>query len=114
MKLLEFARGTAFWTLDSLKGKKVWTALQTLKNCEDGIWSEAQIREYQDKQFKKLLSHAKTTVPFYQNQADANLENWPVVNKNVLRSNGDNVLSTEYKKENLIQMSTSGSTGTPF
>lgn len=60
------------------------------------------------------MSHAKTTVPFYKDQKDTVLRNWPVVNKNILRSNGDSVLSGMYKKENLISMSTSGSTGTPF
>ena len=114
MKMLEFARGTAFWTLDFLNGKKVKSALQILKNCEDGIWSEEQIKTYQEAQIQKLLSHAKATVPFYKEQTDTNLNNWPVVNKNVLRLNGDGVLSSEYRKDELIQMSTSGSTGTPF
>lgn len=114
MKLLEFARGVAFWTLDSLKGKRVKSALQTIKNCEDGIWSEQQVRGYQAEQIHKLLSHAKATVPFYRDQKDTVLEHWPVVNKNVLRSNGDDAISSKFSKDNLIAMTTSGSTGTPF
>lgn len=114
MKLLEFARGSAFWVMDSLKGKKVKSALEILHNCEDGIWSEEQIKKHQEEQIQKLLAHAKTTVPFYSDQSDTVLSNWPVVNKNVLRSNGNDILSNMYQKENLIAMSTSGSTGTPF
>ena len=114
MKLLEFARGRAFWIMDSLKGKKVKSALEILHNCEDGIWSEEQVNTYQEACIQRLLSHAKATVPFYKDQKDTVLRNWPVVNKNTLRSNGDSVLSGMYKKENLISMSTSGSTGTPF
>ena len=114
MKLLEFARGRAFWIMDSLRGKSVKSALETLHNCEDGIWSEEQVSAYQEKCIQNLLSHAKKTVPFYKNQEDIKLKNWPVVNKNILRSNGDSVLSEKYEKENLISMSTSGSTGTPF
>lgn len=114
MKLLEFARESAFWIIDSLKGKRVKSALEILHNCEDGVWSEAQVSTYQEEQIQKLLSHAKATVPFYEDQDDTILENWPVVNKNILRSNGNSVLSNKYKKENLIAMSTSGSTGTPF
>lgn len=114
MKLLEFARGSAFWAMDFLKGKKVRSALNILRNCEDGIWSEEQIRCYQEEQIQKLLTHAKTTVPFYNKQNDTVLQNWPVVNKNILRSNGDDVLSSQYQKDELIAMSTSGSTGTPF
>lgn len=114
MKLLEFARGRAFWIMDSLRGKSVKSALETLHNCEDGIWSEEQVSAYQEKCIQNLLSHAKKTVPFYKNQEDIKLKNWPVVNKNILRSNGDSVLSEKFEKENLISMSTSGSTGTPF
>ena len=114
MKLLEFARGSAFWTLDALKGGKVKAALTTLQNCEDGIWSENQIQEYQMEQIQRLLAHAKLTVPFYHNQSSIDLRDWPVVNKNVLRANGDAVLSNQYEKDSLIAMSTSGSTGTPF
>ena len=114
MKLLEFARSVAFWTLDFLRGKQVRRAFQILKYCEDGIWSEDQIQKYQETQIQKLLTHAKSTVPFYKEQDDTNLEHWPVVDKNILRSNGDNVLSSIFNKNDLIQMSTSGSTGTPF
>ena len=38
MKLLEFARGRAFWIMDSLKGKKVKSALEILK-MEYGVRS---------------------------------------------------------------------------
>ena len=114
MKLLEFARGVAFWTLDSLKGKRVKSALQTIKNCEDGIWSEQQVRDYQEEQIQRLLSHAKATVPYYKEQTDTVLAHWPVVNKNVLRANGDDAISCKFSKENLLAMTTSGSTGTPF
>lgn len=114
MKLLEFARGKAFWTMDTLKGKRVKSALKILYNCEDGIWTEKQINAYQRTCIQRLLSHTKTTVPFYAEQEDTVLRNWPVVNKNILRSNGENILSKKYEKEKLISMSTSGSTGTPF
>lgn len=114
MKLLEFARGRAFWIMDFLKGKRVKSALEILHNCEDGIWSEEQVNTYQEACIQRLLSHSKETVPFYADQEDTVLRKWPVVNKNILRSNGDSVLSSKYKKEKLISMSTSGSTGTPF
>lgn len=114
MKLLEFARNKIFWIIDFLKGEKVKSALEILCNCEDGIWSEEQIEEYQEACIKKLLTHAKDTVPYYYEQKDTILKNWPVVNKNVLRINKDSVLSKKYKKEKLISMATSGSTGTPF
>ncbi|MDD3416766.1 MAG: hypothetical protein PHY47_22695 [Lachnospiraceae bacterium] len=114
MTLLEYMRGSAFWTMDALKGGKVKKSLNILKNCEDGIWDENTIKKYQDHAVKELLLHAKNTVPFYKGQESLELSSWPVVNKNVLRSQGDAVLSSEYTKNHLIQMATSGSTGTPF
>lgn len=114
MKLLEFARGTGFWMIDSLKGSKVKSALNILKKCEDGIWNDEEINQYQEEQIQKLLSHAKETVPYYSKQDTTILSDWPVVNKNILRASGDSVLSNAYKKDELIAMSTSGSTGTPF
>lgn len=114
MKLLEFARETGFWMIDSLKGSKVKSALNILKKCEDGIWNDEEINKYQEEQIQKLLSHAKDTVPYYSKQENTILTNWPVINKNILRASGDSVLSKSYKKDELIAMSTSGSTGTPF
>lgn len=43
-----------------------------------------------------------------------NLADWPVVSKKELRENKASHLSSLYEAENLISMSTSGSTGTPF
>ncbi|SEG13736.1 phenylacetate-CoA ligase [Eubacterium ruminantium] len=40
--------------------------------------------------------------------------NWPVVNKSIIRSQYDSFISDVYEKDQLITMSTSGSTGTPF
>ena len=114
MKLLEFARGTGFWMIDSLKGGKVKSALYILKKCEDSIWNDEEINQYQEEQIQKLLSHAKETVPYYSKQDNTILSDWPVVNKNILRASCDSVLSNAYKKDELIAMSTSGSTGTPF
>lgn len=114
MNLLELARNRAFWLLDALKGGKVRKALTILQNIEDGHWNDKQIKEYQKNCVENLLQHAKETVPFYANQKDCILENWPVVNKNILRENGDAAISKLYNKAELIRMSTSGSTGTPF
>lgn len=114
MKLLEHMRNSAFWLIDGLKGRKVKNALNLLNKCENGQWDEKQIEEYQNEQVSKLLNHAKNTVPFYKNQEEMNLKKWPVVNKNILRENAGNILSNKYEKDKLIEMSTSGSTGTPF
>ncbi len=114
MTLLEKLRGFAFNTLDGLKGGNVSKALSVIKNCDNGTWSREQIEQYQTEQLEKLLEHSKNTVPFYKSQKGCNLSDWPVVNKSVFKDNEDKCISSEYNKDDLIVMSTSGSTGTPF
>lgn len=114
MTLLECMRSAAFWCIDAMKGGKIKKALDILENCESGKWDEDAVRNYQNNAVKALLNHAQRTVPFYKEQKTNNLLEWPVVNKNILRSRGEEVISSEFSKNQLIQMSTSGSTGTPF
>lgn len=65
---------------------------------------------------KDLLNHAVKTVPYYNTQNPASILDFPIVNKSIIKSNEQKFLSNEFadKKEKLIKMTTSGSTGTPF
>lgn len=54
------------------------------------------------------------TVPAYKGMQGTDWKDWPVVNKNILRENKQEHLSSAFDPEKLISMSTSGSTGTPF
>ena len=114
MIFLELCRNQAFWAMDAIKGGKVRKALKLLKKCEDGIWSDAEVEAYQQECLEKLLRHCIATVPAYKEQKSICLQDWPVVNKSVLKSGQNQVLSSIYDKESLIAMTTSGSTGTPF
>lgn len=114
MTILEFARNRAFWLMDSLKGGSIRKHLYNLEQIEGEKLSEDDVKEYQRKKLRDLLTHAKETVSFYSNQNSLDIEKWPVINKAIIRSDYDAFISKEYKKENLIKMSTSGSTGTPF
>ena len=114
MTLLEVLRNQFFWGIDYLKGGYVRRAYNLLDNCESGKWTESEITEYQKKQLVFLLQHAKTTVPYYMEQKSFDINKWPVVSKFIIKENQDKFFSTKYKKEDLIVMSTSGSTGTPF
>lgn len=75
MKILEFCRNKAFWLMDSLTGGQVRTALNVLRNCEDGLWSEEQIKAYQNEQLTKLLKHSVDTVPAYSGLAMGGVNN---------------------------------------
>lgn len=114
MTLLEKLRSISFWTIDRIKGGEIKKALKLLDNCENGKWTEDEIAEYQKKAVKQLLNYAKENVPFYEKQSDTDLLSLPVMNKRILKENGKNIFSIEFKENELIHMYTSGSTGTPF
>lgn len=114
MTFLELCRNQVFWLMDLLRGGNIKKAYDIIEKCDKGIWSEAEIEAYQKNAIIKLLAHAKKTVPAYKEQQTIELTQWPVVCKTDLRDNLDNHISENYNKENLIVMSTSGSTGTPF
>ena len=75
---------------------------------------EKKVSFYQKEVLRKLLEHCQETVPVYKNLDVNNFDSWPVVNKSILKEGGDIYFSTSFKRESLITMSTSGSTGTPF
>lgn len=114
MTILELARNRAFWLIDSIKGGSVRKFLNNLEQIEGKNLSEDEVKSYQERKLHDLLSHAKETVSFYAVQSSLVIEEWPVVDKGIIRSNYDSFISKKYTKENLIRMSTSGSTGTPF
>ncbi len=114
MTVLEFLRNKAFWALDSARGGKVRHYLSNLRRIEDGLMPDEELKKYTQERLETLLKHAKATVPYYAGQESLDLSRWPVVNKDTIRSDYDRFLSTDYDRDSLITMSTSGSTGTPF
>lgn len=114
MTLLEYCRNIAFWSIDALRGGQVRKALGLIRKCEDGIWSDAEVMNYQKACLEKLLQHCKDTVPFYHDMQSLDLKEWPVMNKSLIKENQEKCFSSNFAKESLITMSTSGSTGTPF
>jgi len=66
----------------------------------------------------KLIQHTILNVPFYKRSgiftSSINIESFPVVNKNIIRDNLDDFISSGCLKEKLTRVVTSGSTGTPF
>ena len=114
MTILEFCRNQAFWAMDALRGGKVKKAYDFIEKCDKGIWTDAEIQKYQEEYLSKLLCHAQKTVNAYKGQNSINISQWPVVRKVDLKDKLDDHISSEYNKEDLIVMSTSGSTGTPF
>lgn len=114
MKLLEIARGSAFWLMDYLKGGKIKAYYDFLRKYWAGGLEPIELENYQNDRINNLLVHAKTTVPMYAGINSNVLSDWPVMNKKRIVEKLENSLSTVYQKEQLIKMTTSGSTGTPF
>ncbi|MBJ7882884.1 phenylacetate--CoA ligase family protein [Gelidibacter salicanalis] len=61
-----------------------------------------------------LLLHSHINVSFYKNIDFKSLNNFPIVNKSIIKSNFKEFRATNFEDKELIKMSTSGSTGTPF
>lgn len=115
MNVLEFLRNRIFWMIDSLSGGgKISKNLSLLRMVEDGKMSEDEVFGYQMEQVRKLLLHCQQTVPAYRAMLSTDISSWPVVNKSVLKKGGDKYRSSAFAGEKLYEMSTSGSTGTPF
>ena len=114
MRIMERARGYAYWLLDFLKGQPVGKYYREI--------SEASLRgvspEVVEEKIQKLLRHAAETTAYYASfcsMQQLNLTGFPVMNKQLYRDNYDAFLSTLYLNapDNRV-MKTSGSTGTPF
>lgn len=98
LRFVDFLRGSSF--------------VKTMQNI-DLYHSDKDMSH--DIQLKHLLDHATKTVKFYEKLVDyKSLNEFPVVNKNVIKSNFTDFISNKYKLEDLYSVTTSGSTGTPF
>lgn len=67
-----------------------------------------------NERLEEILSHAKKNVLFYKKIEAEKLEQFPVVNKTIIKENYNNFIATNFNIKNLSFVTTSGSTGTPF
>src|SRR5699024_1423412 len=71
--------------------------------------------ETQQKYFVDFLQHTINTTNYYRNYSKyKTVSECPVITKDTIKDNYEDFISNNYKKENLIQTTTSGSYGTPF
>jgi len=102
-------------------GKHFQKCLEWLEQSQ--WWSEEQIKDYQDKELRCVVKHAYETVPYYKEVFDKiklkpldiktvdDLWKIPVLTKEDIRLYRDKLVSSSYKKKDLIFSHTSGSTG---
>ncbi len=82
--------------------------------------------EHQNRCLRKVVQHAYDSVPFYRRKFDSvgikpdqiktvdDLQKLPIITKSDIRQNSGDFISSDYSKQNLRVLSTSGSTGTPL
>lgn len=103
----DWVRRNGFWVLDFIRGGKIHANYMDVKRrMNEGICNEEQLH--------RLISHVSKTVPFYQDVQAKSLSEFPIIDKNILKSNWEKMHSLEFIGKPLHHMSTSGSTGTPF
>lgn len=108
-------RNSLFWLSDWLKGGKIrkyHKAVTKINENHDSEYAIEKRKEY----LTDMLRHCQETVPFYRNlgMEDALLENYPVTDKNFIKSSTSSFESEAYAHQKTFKASTSGSTGTPF
>ena len=97
-----------FWIKDLLSGGKIYKAYKDIK------YSYSNGNLDFEKDINDLLQHASNTTDFYKEYRGKKLEDFPIINKMVIKENFNEIQSKQYKGKKLHKMSTSGSTGTPL
>ena len=114
MGFMAFIRNNAFWFMDSMKGKPVRCAYNDIKKIDEMNSDHPFIYEYQRQAWEKLKQKACATTKAYERYARCSFLQFPIIYKQDIRGDQDSYISSDFAKVALIQMSTSGSTGTPF
>lgn len=105
-------RKAVFWGRDYLTGSPV---RRHLSNIERISRNADQLSGHQKSQLQRLLDHAVKTTDFYGAcKGFTSLNDFPVIDKNIIRESNGRILSKAFKGKKLITAQTNGSTGTPF
>lgn len=90
-----------------LKGEKIKNHYRTISEHFDGSKKNTSPLEL-------LLMQAIENVPFYTKLNHSSIKSFPIVNKTIIRAHFDQFQAKSYIGQPKINMTTSGSTGTPF
>ena len=105
-------------------GKRFLKAFQELRQTQ--WYSPDQIHQYQLERLLQIVKHAYDSVPFYRNHYDKhgiNIEDikdlrdisrLPLVTRDDIQNAGDEFISSQFTKRDLIHGHTSGTTGSPL
>ena len=101
-------RRTAFWTLDALHGGKVKKHYLDIESKMNGNLNV-------DHNLNDILNYVQKNVPYYRDHSFNGLTDFPVINKKDIMDQYEKFCSIEFPNKNeLHEVSTSGSSGNPF
>lgn len=114
MTLLSYLRRNIFWGLDFIKGRPIKNHYNEIEQIL-GNTNSQKSNEKQKKLLIDILNHAVNSTPFYSSiKSFSSLQDFPVINKNLIQENFDSFKSTTFLNKKKYKVSTSGSTGIPF
>ena len=114
MKLLEELRSLAFWFSDFLKGSTIRNHYRDISRYMINSTREER-KNLHDKYLSDLMEHAVENCRFYEKyKGIQNLSDFPVVNKSIIKENQSLFRAENFRDKKLFDVTTSGSTGTPF
>ncbi len=128
LKIKDLNLGT---TLNGVKHAFIKTTLSPWKKYASFLhdsqwWSENDLRDYQEKELRRIIQLAHAHVPFYRGAMEVfhvkpkniqtldDLDQMPFVEKDMLRKRAMDFLSTKSLSPALYKCHTSGTTGTPL
>ncbi|MCT4629748.1 CoF synthetase [Winogradskyella sp.] len=101
-----------FWLKDAVSGKPINKVLANTQRLLDNPKDNKKAIEGS---LKELLNHAVSTTQFYKkHNVQDGLDGFSIINKNIIRDNFDDFISSKYNISKCRKVSTSGSTGSPF
>ncbi len=106
----EYMRRTIFWTIDFIKGAPIKNHIKDISNILNNYSSNESIKKRKE-YLSDLLKHATSSTDFYQNIPYNSLNNFPLINKNIIQSKPEEFESSLYRNKVNKLICTSGSTG---
>lgn len=103
LKHLILPIGDAMASGNYLKYIKQWQA--------HDLRSRAELEKIQAENLQSILDHAIANIPFYTNQKSADLADFPILTKSLLRAHTQDLVSTVHDISKLDKHHSSGSTG---
>lgn len=114
MQFSEWIRKTVFWDHDFLTGSKIRKHYLDIRNImENG--QDSMVSKKPEEYLHGIMNYAVENVGFYKGyKSFESVKSFPVINKNIIRDNYHVFQSLKFLASSVVNMHTSGSTGTPF